>query len=95
MQSDRVQHQEMGQGPHRRDENPARLHIVSLCSDEAILLTPNRGILVQETDFHGGRNTMVVTMLVSERALTSQHLTLAASLPRLFMKETVLLVQRV
>ena len=44
-----------------------RLHIVSLCSFEA-MVRPDGGILVQEADLHHGGGNVIV----SETALTSQ-----------------------
>src|SRR5208283_1846845 len=41
MQADRLQHKEMGQGPYGPEKAIARLHIVFLCSREA-MVRPHR-----------------------------------------------------
>jgi hypothetical protein len=61
MQVDRLQHKEVGQGPFVLEKGPARLPLVFSCLCEA-MVRADKGTLVQETELHDGRNTIVMTM---------------------------------
>ena len=56
-----MQYKEMGQGPHRFERAAAGLRNLSLCSREG-MVRPDRGLLIQETDFIDRESTIVVTV---------------------------------